>query len=209
MNLARGSIPARLVLAREFYDRDPICVARELLGKLLVRRTPDGLCAGRIVETEAYLAAGDTACHSYRGKKRKNATMFGRPGVLYVYPIHSRYCMNAVTEGEGVGSAVLIRSIEPLAGIELMQRRRGRDKLRELVCGPARLCEAIDVDWRLDGWDLTVGTQIWIAAAEGESAEPPIAVSRRIGVTSAEELELRFFYAGNSFVSGPRRAQQK
>jgi DNA-3-methyladenine glycosylase len=192
------------VLPRDFYDRDPIPVAQELLGKLLIRRTREGLCAGRIVETEAYLATGDASCHSYRGRSRKNATMFGPPGFLYVYPIHSRHCLNAVTQAEGVASAVLVRSVEPLAGIELMKRRRGREKLRELGSGPARLCEAFDVDRRLDGWDLTLGAQIWMA--EETSAAPlPIGVSRRIGVTTAQELELRFFHVGNDFVSGPRR----
>jgi DNA-3-methyladenine glycosylase len=193
-------------LAREFYDREPTSVARDLLGKLLVRRTRDGECVGRIVEVEAYLAAGDSSCHSYRGPNRKNASMFGPPGLLYVYPIHARHCMNTVTQAEGVGSAVLIRALEPVAGIALMQRRRGTEKLRELVTGPARLCEALDVDRRLDGWDLTRGTQIWITESSDLAANPPaITVSRRIGVTSAEDFELRFFYAGNPYVSGPRR----
>jgi DNA-3-methyladenine glycosylase len=195
------------VLPRGFYDRDPISVARDLLGKLLIRRTREGRCAGRIVETEAYLAMGDSSCHSYRGRSRKNATMFGPPGFLYVYPIHSRHCLNAVTQAEGVASAVLVRSVEPLAGIELMKRRRGREKLRELGCGPARLCEAFDVDRRLDGWDLTLGAQIWIAENTNLSGPAwPIGVSRRIGVTSAQELELRFFCAGSEFVSRTPRA---
>jgi DNA-3-methyladenine glycosylase len=193
-------------LTREFYDREPTLVARELLGKLLIRRTRAGECVGRVVEVEAYLAVGDSSCHSYRGRNRKNATMFGPPGFLYVYPIHSRHCMNTVTQAEGVASAVLIRALEPVEGIALMQRRRGTEKLRELLTGPARLCEALDVDRRLDGWDLTRGTQIWIAESPGLVAgRPEIAVSRRIGVTSAEDFELRFFYAGNPYVSGPRR----
>jgi DNA-3-methyladenine glycosylase len=197
-------------LPRAFYDRDPVLVARELLGALLVRGAGSEQCAGRIVETEAYLAAGDSACHSHRGKTRRNATMFGRPGLLYVYSIHSRYCLNVVTEQEGVASAVLIRAVEPVTGIELMQQRRGQIRLLDLARGPARLCEAFDVDRRLDGTDLTIGKQVWIAPdPSGDGVHRPIAVSPRIGVTSAHELPLRFFRAECRFVSGPRyRAPQ-
>ena len=112
------------LLTRDFYERNPVQVARELIGKHLVRRTSQGLCSGVIVETEAYLAADDPASHSYRGVTRKNATMFGRAGLLYVFPIHGRHCLNAVTESRGVASAVLIRAVQPLLGIELMQQRR-------------------------------------------------------------------------------------
>lgn len=201
---------AKALLTRKFYNRDPTQVARELLGKLLVRQGQDGFCSGRIVETEAYLSQCDPACHGTRGRTRKNATMFGPPGFLYVYSIHSRYCMNVVTEQEGVPSAVLLRAVEPVDGIELMRRRRGWDDLRELARGPARLCEAFDVDRRLDGWDLTRGEQIWIS---GDSSVPvseaTIAITPRIGVTSAHQLELRYFVAGNSFVSGRKRFIKK
>ncbi len=92
-------------LRASFYDRDVVLVARELLGKLVIRRSTDGVCIGRIVETEAYRASGDSASHSFRGRTKKNAAMFGSPGRTYVYSIHSRYCMNAVTEQPGVASA--------------------------------------------------------------------------------------------------------
>lgn len=193
------------VLPREFYDRDPALVARELLGKLLVRQTPMGLCGGPIVETEAYLAQDDSSCHSSRGRTRKNATMFGRPGLLYVYPIHARHCLNAVTEGEGVASAVLIRAIEPTLGLEGMMARRKVTKAEHVARGPARLCEALDVDRRLDGWDLTRGEEIWIAEDAATAFPLRIGVSPRIGVTSAHDLELRFYVLENRFVSGPRR----
>jgi DNA-3-methyladenine glycosylase len=192
-------------LTRDFYDRSPQDVARDLLGKILIRRTAAGLCAGPIVETEAYLSCNDPACHASRGRTRKNATMFGPPGYLYVYPIHSRYCMNAVTETEGVPSAVLIRAIEPLKGIGLMQQRRGVADHRDLARGPARLCEALEVDRRLDGWDLTSGQRIWIAEPADLGQLARISISTRIGVTSAHELELRYFLAGSPFVSGTRR----
>lgn len=193
------------VLTDHFYARNPATVARELIGKHLVRRTSKGLCSGIIVETEAYLAASDPASHSYRGRTRKNATMFGRAGLLYVYPIHARHCLNAVTESRGIASAVLIRAVMPLQGVELMQQRR-RCPLLDLTRGPARLCEAFDVDRRLDGWDLTRGTRIWIERGNDiEISAQQIAVSPRIGVTSGHELKLRFFLKDSPYVSGPRR----
>ncbi len=197
------------LLPREFYDRDPVRVARALLGCLLLRRARAGLAGGRIVETEAYLADGDPACHASRGRTRKNASMFGRPGTAYVYAIHSRWCFNVVTEPEGRASAVLVRAIEPLAGLPLMQARRaarqaGRDDAalpaRDLARGPARLCEALAIDRRLDGWDLTRGTRLWISADDGPRPAA-IATSARIGVTSGGELPLRFYWAGSPFVS--------
>src|SRR5512138_3789654 len=99
-------------LPRDFYARDPIMVARELLDKILVRQSDEGLVSGSIVEAEAYLSARDPACHAHRGRHRKNATMFGPPGHAYVYMIHARWCLNAVTEAADIGSAVLIRAIE-------------------------------------------------------------------------------------------------
>ncbi len=191
-------------LTRDFYARDPRQVACELIGCKLVRRTSQGLCSGVIVETEAYLAADDPASHSYRGRTRKNATMFGRAGLLYVYPIHARHCLNAVTESRGIASAVLIRAVMPLSGIEVMQQRRHCLPI-DLARGPARLCEAFAVDRRLDGWDLTRGTRIWIEQGdEVVVRDQQIVVSPRIGVTSGHELKLRYFLNDSPFVSGPR-----
>ncbi len=179
-------------------------VARELISKHLARRSSGGLCSGVIVETEAYLAVNDLASHSYRGRTRKNATMFGRAGLLCVYLIHARHCLNAVTESRGVASAVLIRAVMPLSGIEPMRDRR-RCPQPDLARGPARLCEALDVDRRLDGWDLTRGTRIWIEPPEDDVVEEqPIVVSPRIGTTSARDLKLRFFRRNSPFVSGCR-----
>ncbi|HRX81476.1 MAG TPA: DNA-3-methyladenine glycosylase [Pirellulaceae bacterium] len=193
-------------LPQSFYDRDVVSVARELLGKILVRRSRDGICFGRIVETEAYLATGDSASHSFRGRTKKNATMFGPPGFAYVYPIHSRYCMNAVTEERGRASAVLIRAVEPLSGIEVLKQRRGTENLLDLCRGPARLCEAFAVDRRFDGWDMSRSTRLWIANADSApKQEFRVTSSPRIGVTSAKDSPLRFFMDGSRFVSGLRR----
>lgn len=189
------------VLPESFYERDVALVARELLGCLLFHDSPEGLTSGRIVETEAYLPQGDPACHGARGQTRRNASIFGPAGRAYVYAIHSRWCLNAVAEPTGIACAVLIRAVEPLIGIELMQARRGREKLLELTRGPGRLCQAFGIDRQLDGWNLTRKQTLWIERAT-QRIEPR--VSRRIGVTSAHELLLRFYEPDNRFVSGKR-----
>jgi DNA-3-methyladenine glycosylase len=211
-------------LPRSFYARDPVVVARGLLGKWLLAEeqtedrednSPPTLVGGRIVEAEAYLSSRDSACHASRGMTPRCATMFGPAGHAYVYAIHSRWCLNAVTEEVGQGSAVLIRAIEPLLGIEAMRARRGSDmRLLDLARGPARLCEALGVARPLDGWDLTLGQRLWIsdtppideelAKLAGETRIPRIRRSRRIGVTSAQSRLLRFFWANCPFVSGAR-----
>lgn len=192
-------------LPRDFYARDPAVVARDLIGMLLFRESAEGLAGGRIVEVEAYLSSRDPACHASRGMTRRNATMFGPAGHAYVYMIHSRWCLNAVTEDVGLGSAVLIRAIEPLAGVEQMQARRWKERLLDLARGPARLCQALDVTKAQDGWDLTLGRALWIAA-DGELNGTPLKITRsgRIGISSAQRRLLRFYLAGNPFVSGRR-----
>src|SRR6478736_5029333 len=160
---AQSSKFKALSLGREFYAREPAVVARELLGKYLLRETSAGLCGGRIVEAEAYLSRRDPACHASRGMTRRTAVMFGEPGFAYVYMIHHRWCLNVVTEPAGVASAVLIRAIEPLFGLELMHQRRRTDIVRDLARGPARLCEALAVDRTYNGWDLTSGRELWVA----------------------------------------------
>lgn len=159
---------------------------------------------GRIVETEAYLAEGDSASHSARGKTRRNASMFGPPGHAYVYTIHARFCLNVVTEDTGKGSAVLIRAIEPTAGVEQMEARRGCCVQRDLTRGPARLCEAFGLNLEWDGWDLTAGQRLWIS---NSNVLPPgtWSQSSRIGISRAQRLQLRFFLRENQFVSGPAR----
>lgn len=193
-------------LPRDFYARDVRLVARELLNKLLICEV-GGLCVGRIVETEAYLPQGDSACHGARGKTPRNTVMFGPPGYAYVYAIHSRWCLNTVTEPEGVACAVLIRAVEPLDGLDLMRSRRSQDDVRLLTRGPGRLCQAFAVDRGLNGHDLTLARRLWIADDETPPPEgPELATTRRIGVTSAERLLLRYCCAGNRFVSGPRHS---
>ncbi len=189
------------------YDDCPIVVAERLLGCSLYRRTRVGLCAGRIVETEAYLAAGDSASHSFNGPNRKNASMFGPPGRAYVYTIHARQCVNVVTQPKGIGSAVLIRAVEPVDGIHMMQQRRGIERLRDLCRGPARLCEAFDIGRDLDGWDLLSGRRLWIEPSS-QKLSSTLVRTARIGVTSARKLALRFLLQDSDSVSGTRRQNQ-
>ncbi len=193
------------VLARDFYSRETTLVARDLLGKLLLRRARDGVTVGRIVEVEAYLHVDDAACHAVRGRTTSNQAMFGPPGRAYVYPIHARYCFNTVTRQRGVPSAILVRAVEPLSGIRLMEQRRGCQVIRDLARGPARLCQAFAIDRHLDHWDLTQGRRLWLE--EERQIQPPFSIGRsvRIGVTAAHDLPLRFFAVGNAFVSGPRK----
>jgi len=189
-------------LTAEFFDRPVTEVAVDLLGKILIRRSRLGVTAGRIVETEAYLAQSDAAAHSAVGINRKNATMFGDPGHAYVYTIHARQCFNVVTQPR---SAVLVRALEPLQGLDVMAARRGTQVLRDLCRGPARLAEALDIGRECDGWTLMSGRRLWIE--EGAPADAPqreCLVSPRIGVTSAHELLLRFHAPDSPFVSGTK-----
>lgn len=190
------------VLQKEFYNRDPVIVAKELLGKVLVRETSDGVTAGIIVETEAYLSQNDPANHAFRGKTNRNKSMFGPPGHAYVYRIHRVCCLNVVTEPENVPSAVLIRALMPICGVELMARRLGRLDPSPTT-GPGKLCKAMAIDLGLDGWDLTLGEQLWLAESDGAAkfTDGDISVTARIGVTSAKDLPLRFFLNREPFVN--------
>jgi DNA-3-methyladenine glycosylase len=189
----------------EFCNRDPVDVAQSLLGCFIVREMDGARLAGRIVETEAYLAAGDPACHAARGQSNKNGSMFGPPGRVYVYAIHSRWCFNIVTQAEGIASAVLVRAIEPLEGLAVMQSNRETEIALDLARGPGRLCEALAIDKTLDGWDLSKREHLWIEPPQaGLCRQSLTACSPRIGVTSGEDLWLRFFDAASPFVSGKR-----
>jgi DNA-3-methyladenine glycosylase len=198
-------MPYEPPLQRRYYNRDVVRVARELLGRHLIHESAEGTTIGRIVEVEAYLPEGDSSCHGARGQTRRNASLFGPPGHAYVYAIHSRWCLNAVAEPENVACAALIRAVEPLEGLDLMRTRRQREAPLDLARGPGRLCQAFGIDRALDGWDLTLGERLWIAATKRPLAKSEaVAISPRIGVTSAHEMPLRFFLAGNRWVSGKR-----
>lgn len=188
------------VLPRSFFDRDPVTVARELLGTLLCHDDRGRILVGRIVETEAYLAADDPASHGYRGQTPRNAAMFGSPGHAYVYAIHRYYCLNVVTQGEGVPSAILLRAVEPLQGMDVMVPRRHTERYANLASGPGKLCQAFGIDRSLDHWDLTQRHRLWLAEP-GSETEIDIVTTPRIGVTSAQELPLRFCDAASACLS--------
>ena len=172
-------------MERKFYHRDTLRVARELLGKKLVRRINDLELSGMILETEAYCGEADSACHAHRGKTQRNAVMFGKPGHAYVYFTYGmHYMLNLVTEDEEQPCAVLIRAILPLSGIEEMETRRKR-KGAELTNGPAKLCQALSIDKSLNGWDLTCGKELWVENYKKIPAQSIIATPR-IGIDYAK-----------------------
>jgi DNA-3-methyladenine glycosylase len=177
-----------------------LAAARALLGAVLIHETAEGRMSGRIVETEAYLE-GDPASHSYAGPTSRNRSMFGPPGRAYVYSIYGVHeCFNVVTGREGKGEAVLLRSLEPLEGIDLMRERRGIEDIRWLCRGPANLVKALGISRADDGADLSNGP---LRIERGKIPAFRIALSSRIGVKKAAGRLYRFTIAGHPFVSGP------
>jgi DNA-3-methyladenine glycosylase len=194
-------------LKRDFYARHTLTVARELLGQRLVRAWNGQELSGRIVEVEAYVGRDDEACHASRGRTARNAVMFGPPGFAYVYFIYGmHHCFNAVTEPEGSAAAVLIRALEPLDGLDVMQRhRKGRQGV-ELTNGPAKLCYALGIDKRLNGVDLVSGQSIWIER-ELTVADAGVARGPRVGVRGDERaltVPWRLWIRDHPFVSRAR-----
>jgi len=185
------------ILPRNFYHRPVVQVARDLLGKVLIH----GATGGVIVETEAYLGLDDAASHAYRGLTKRNQVMFGPPGHAYVYFIYGMYeCVNMVAEPDGIAGAVLIRAIEPLVGIELMQiRRPGAKRLRDVASGPGKLTIALGITRALNGADVTKGALVVRGRRGAEAFE--IVAGPRIGISQNADLPLRFTIAGNQFVS--------
>lgn len=188
-------------LPGEFYSRFTPAVAKDLLNRNLVRRL-GGLCLeGKIVEVEAYRGSDDPASHAYRGRTSRNSVMFGKPGVAYVYFTYGmHYCLNVVTEKEGVPGAVLIRALEPLRGIEAMKKRRRTSELGTLANGPARLTQAMAITRRLNGIDMTVPGELFVSAAS-PNPRPRIVASTRIGIRLGREKPWRFYTEGNAYVS--------
>ena len=186
------------ILPRSFYARSTVEVARGLLGKVLVH----GVTAGIIVETEAYLGGDDLAAHSARGLTARTRVIFGPPGHAYVYLIYGMYeCLNLVAEPDGRPGCVLIRALEPVSGVELMQARRGAiRKVAQLANGPGKLTLALGITRAHNGADVTRGPLVVRAAACAGEVE--IEVTPRIGITRSLELPLRFVLVGNGFARG-------
>ena len=189
-------------IPREDLPSDTVALARHLIGKVVVRQTPEGTLSGRIVETEAY-PPGDAAGHAFRGETPRNQSLFLERGHAYVYFAYGVvWMLNVSSEAGGIGAGVLIRALHPLEGLETMRRNRGVDSLRDLARGPGRLAAALEIDRRLDGVDLCRTGPIWLARDDGEA--PEIGVSTRIGLTKEADRPLRFYARGSPFVSGPK-----
>jgi DNA-3-methyladenine glycosylase len=197
------TLPSIAPLSRAELPADATDLARFLIGKLVVRALPEGRVAGRIVETEAYLP-GDAACHAFRGMTPRNRALFLQRGHAYVYISYGMHRMLNVSAGEaGVGTGVLIRALEPVEGVALMQARRGVSHVLNLARGPGKLAQAMEITLGLDGIDLTALGPLWLGHTERAAAQ--IGVSVRIGITKEVDRPLRFFERGSPYVSGPRR----
>jgi DNA-3-methyladenine glycosylase len=195
-----------LPLARSELPIDTVALARTLIGKHLVRELPEGVASGRIVETEAYVV-GDAAGHAFRGMTPRNHSLFLERGRAYVYLAYGiSYMLNISSETPGIGAGVLIRALEPLEGISIMQRNRGVEGLRDLARGPGRLAAALRVDPSLDGLDLCREGPLWLGRDDHEPGE--IGQSVRIGISRDTNRLLRFYLRGSPFVSGPKSLNQ-
>ena len=198
-------------LSADFFAHDPRVVGPELLGKVLVRHLGRERMAGRIVEVEAYLGADDAAAHAAAGPTARNRVLFGPPGRAYVYFIYGNYyCLNVSCMPEGEAGCLLFRALEPLAGLEKMARHRGvvlraKNSRRLLTTGPGRLCDALAITRdKNNGADMTSPrSRLWI----GDDGFRPqkIVTTTRVGITKSSAYPLRYFIAGNEFVSGPKK----
>ena len=187
------------ILPKKFYNRPPDIVAKDLLGKILMHKINGVCCSGRIVEVEAYLAENDPACHAACGKTNRNNVMFGPPGMAYVYFCYgNHWLVNAVTEDDGVPSAVLIRALEPVTGLETMRYRRNVKEDKNLTNGPAKLCEALGISGAQNSVPLFKGN---LLIFDDGRKIPEFKSSSRIGIKEGCEHQLRFFVSGNKYIS--------
>ncbi len=190
-------------LRRTELPPDTVDLARFLIGRVVVHDLSAGRLSGRIVETEAY-PPGDPAGHHFRGPTPRIRSMYLAPGHAYIFFNYgAHFMLNVVSEPAGIAAAILIRALEPLEGIELMQRHRKTTRLLDLTRGPGRLAAAFQIDGRHDGLDLCAPGSLWL----GETSHPmgPIGKTVRVGITRAADKLLRFYERGNPFVSGPKR----
>ena len=196
-------------LPAAFYDRETEVVSRELLGAILWCRTNEGVTAGRIVETEAYLGEHDPACHAAAGFTDRTRHLYGPPGISYVYFIYGvHWCFNAVTREHGKPSAVLVRALEPVEGVDVMRKRRSAARAeRDLTNGPGKLCAALGIGAEHNGLSLQQ-PPIWITRGVSYS-DDEVVVGPRIGITKAAEWPLRWYVRDSDFVSVRRPVARK
>jgi len=187
-------------LPRRFFVRDPVVLARDLLGRVLFYKAPEGLLAGRIVETEAYTGAADPASHAFRGRTARNAVMFGPAGHAYVYFTYGmHHCLNVTAGAQGTAGAVLLRALEPLAGVEIMRARGDHGPESRLLSGPGKVGRAFGLSLVDNGRDFTRGPLGLATGAPVPDRE--VAISRRIGISRAVDLPYRFAVLSSPSVS--------
>ena len=185
---------------KNLLDLDTLSIAKNLLGYTLVHESDEGITAGIIVETEAYLQ-GDPACHAYRRKSVRNAPMFGEAGTIYVYQIYGmHFCVNISTNKKDIGEAVLIRALEPTLGIDLMEIRRKTEVLKNLCSGPGKLVQAMGIHKRMNNWHI-LDSDLKITHIDNQVIENEIVTTTRIGITQGIDLPYRFYLKNNKFVS--------
>ena len=190
-------------LRRSELPVDTVALARFLIGKVIVHDLPAGRLSGRIVEAEAY-PPGDPAGHHFRGPTPRIRSMYLAPGHAYIFFNYgAHFMLNVVSEPAGTAAAILIRALEPLDGIDVMQQNRKTSGLHDLTRGPGRLAAAFQIDRRHDGLDLCAPGALWLGVTKHPVG--PIGKSVRIGITRAADQLLRFYERGNPFVSGPKR----
>ncbi len=188
-------------LQSDFFQKDATVLAKDLLGKHLIYNSPAGEVGGIITEVEAYLGNQDLAAHSFKGKNKKNWALFGPAGSAYIYFTYGvHYCFNVVANDIGVGEGVLIRSLEPTHGLEVMKQNRKSEDIYNLTTGPGKLVQALGLDPKLNGSDLTTGP---IGIYQSPDLKPvEIEISTRIGISRAQDSLLRFLVKNNQFISG-------
>jgi DNA-3-methyladenine glycosylase len=184
------------ILPRSFYNRPTVVVAKDLLGKYLVRKLGNDTLMGKISEVEAYLPFGDEAAHNFIGKTKRNETIFGETGHTYVHAMRQYFCLDIGVEEVNVPGSILIRSIIPVCGIPTMMKLRKKMDEKKLTDGPAKVCQALAITRKLNGIDITKADSPIIIVNSNEKVKYEIITTKRIGITKAADKLLRFYITG-------------
>jgi len=180
------------ILPQNFYNRNPVTVAQELLGMYLVRKIGSEYLVGKIIETEAYLPKGDKAAHNFTGKTKRNASLYKTAGHVYIHAMRQYNLLDIVTEGQSRPGSVLIRALEPVEGVKIMKKFRNESRIENLTNGPGKVCQAFKVNRDLDGMDITKVTSNLFIIKNTEITTKPVTITERVGIVSEKNLPLRF-----------------